>query len=96
MSLILLVQAEISESHEKYGHFASAHEGLGVLIEEVDELRAAIHENDPGAIILESVQVAATAMRLGQCLSSDSVRKRTTGDGPTRATVESVQGELFK
>lgn len=59
---------EVDDAHRRYGDFTSTHEALGVLIEEVDELRAAIHANALASIALEAMQVAAVAFRLSaQC-----------------------------
>jgi hypothetical protein len=58
------VQAEAESAHVLYSGFNSTHEALGVLVEEFDELRAAIHANDLAAISKESCQVAAVALRL--------------------------------
>jgi len=37
------VLAEVETAEARYGGFNSTHEALGVLVEEFDELRAAIH-----------------------------------------------------
>lgn len=63
-SLIEAVEAEAARAQERYGDFSSTHEALGVLSEEWDELRAAIHANDLDAVQREAVQVAAVAYRL--------------------------------
>lgn len=62
-----VLQAIVEESaraHGKYGPPTSAHESLGVLLEEFEELRAAIHLNLASAVAKEAVQVASVAYRL--------------------------------
>jgi len=58
------VLAEVETAEARYGGFNSTHEALGVIIEEFDELRAAIHANALASISHESCQVAAVALRL--------------------------------
>jgi NTP pyrophosphatase (non-canonical NTP hydrolase) len=52
---------------EKWPQFNSAHEGFGVLLEEVDELKAHVwtkqKNRDLEAMRKEAIQVAAMAMR---------------------------------
>ena len=55
---------EAGKAEERYGEFTSAHEALGVLVEEFDELRAAIHANSAMSVHGEAIQVAAVALRL--------------------------------
>lgn len=55
---------EAEKAAAKYGDFTSTHEALGVLVEEFDELRAAIHANRLPEIATEACQVAAVALRL--------------------------------
>lgn len=55
---------EADEAQSRYGDFASTHEALGVLTEEWDELRAAIHANDMAAIAREACQLSSVALRL--------------------------------
>lgn len=82
-TLAEVAQASVNEAgcaQSKYGDFASAHEALGVLIEEVDELKTAIHANKLGSVYLEAIQVAAVALRLAwHCEWSDAFKRRSTG-----------------
>lgn len=55
---------EAQAAQNKYGDFASAHEALGVLLEEVEELRDAIRANVRADAEKEAMQVAAVAYRL--------------------------------
>lgn len=70
------VTAEYVRASEKFGPFASAHEGFAVLMEEVDELWDEVKANrgyDRSAEE-EAVQVAAMAIRY---LVDVSYRERT-------------------
>lgn len=58
------LSSEIESAHAAHGEFNSTHEALGVLCEEWDELREAIHRNDAAAIAEEALQVSAVALRL--------------------------------
>jgi hypothetical protein len=78
------IRAEAATAAERYGDFTSTHEALGVLSEEWDELREAIHANDLGRIYREAVQVAAVALRLAdQCHAALMIPPRV---GTVRAT----------
>lgn len=58
------VAAEYSRALAKYGPFNSTHEGLAVLWEEFEELKAAVFTNAPiEAQREEAKQVAAMALR---------------------------------
>lgn len=59
-----MILSEAITSREQHGEFHSAHEGMGVLQEEMYELWDAVRENDVKAVILEATQVAAMALRL--------------------------------
>ena len=58
------VLREAERANTKYGDFTSTHEALGVLLEEFEELRDAVHSNGIGAIGREALQVSAVALRL--------------------------------
>lgn len=79
--ILAAIDAEAFRAAEKYGPFASVHEAIGVLVEEWDELRAAMHANDLGAIHREAIQVAAVAARLADQTSASSAafRRRSVG-----------------
>lgn len=69
-----LIAEEANGAHVKYGPFTSTHEALGVLIEEVSELREAIRGKSLDVITQEATQVAAVAARLAdQCAARDAV-----------------------
>jgi NTP pyrophosphatase (non-canonical NTP hydrolase) len=62
------IQEELEErmnhAEERYGPLASSHEGLGVALEEWDELREAIKSNRPERITHEAYDLAAVLIRL--------------------------------
>jgi NTP pyrophosphatase (non-canonical NTP hydrolase) len=63
-----LIAEEAAAAERRYGPFASAHEALGVLLEEVQELAEAVRGRSAEAVGREACQVAAVATRLaGQC-----------------------------
>ena len=64
MAILQAIEAEISRAEDMHGKFNSTHEALGVLLEEFDELKEAIHANDRTRIWRESIQVASVAYRL--------------------------------
>ena len=66
-SAIGLIIKEYAEATAASGTFHSAHEGLAVIHEEFDELKAEVwkkgRERNPDAMIKEAKQVGAMAMR---------------------------------
>ena len=58
------VCSEAHAAQQRFGDFTSAHEALGVLVEEMAELTDAIRANAPESVRTEAIQVAAVAMRL--------------------------------
>lgn len=55
---------EYNRAKEKFGGFASTHEGYAVLLEEVDELWDEIKNNgSKDRLTKESIQVAAMGLR---------------------------------
>ena len=68
----------VTTAFEKHGSqcFASAHEGYGVIAEEVAELLDAIRANDPEEIKKESMDVAVSAMWLWASEESGQVLQR--------------------
>lgn len=65
---------EAEDAQDRYGDFASTHEALGVLLEEVEELRDAIRANNADDATKEAMQVAAVAYRLYWHLATPSQR----------------------
>jgi hypothetical protein len=61
------VLEEMQSASAKFGAFTSAHEGYGVLAEEVSELLSAIRSNARESVRDEAIQVAAVALRLAEC-----------------------------
>ena len=63
-SIVEEVLAELERATGLFGEIRSAHEGYGVLLEEVDELWDAIKKNDFVNGREEAIQVAAMAIRI--------------------------------
>ena len=73
-----MVDTLMKEQDAKYGQFASAHEALGVCLEEWDELRAAIHANDLESVQKECIDLAAPLLRLAeQLFINQRLRRRS-------------------
>ena len=66
------INEEKTVAHVMYGPFTSAHEGYGVLAEEVAELLDAIHSNTDVVVQIEACQVAAVAWRLAESLTDEN------------------------
>jgi hypothetical protein len=60
----LMIQ-ELENATQKFGPFNSVHEGYAVILEELDELWAAIKDkkSNDEALLKEAIQVGAMAMR---------------------------------
>lgn len=72
------ILAHAKLSHDRYGDFTSAHEALGVAIEEMGELKQAIQANAIESIREEAIDLAAVLIRLAsQCRSNENLRKRS-------------------
>ena len=69
------ILSEAAKAQDIYGPFASAHEMLGVLEEEVDELRQHVFtrqgSRDRHAMRYEAIQVAAIALRWAAACEDD-------------------------
>lgn len=64
------VVREAARAESRFGTLRSTHEALGVLLEEFDELKDAIHRNSREDIRKEAIQVAAVALRLANACAS--------------------------
>lgn len=71
------IRDEIDRAERRYGDPISAHEGYGVLAEEVHELLVAVRANASESIRSEAIQVAAVATRLAYAMSNPSVLARS-------------------
>jgi NTP pyrophosphatase (non-canonical NTP hydrolase) len=67
-AILETVASEMVSAQRRYSDLHSTHEAWGVLAEEWDELREAIHANDRERITREAIQVAAVAARLADQL----------------------------
>lgn len=63
-SIVKEVEAELDRATNLFGPIKSAHEGYGVLLEEVDELWDVVKRNDFVNGREEAIQVAAMAIRI--------------------------------
>jgi len=63
---LMCVIREAETADRKYCGMTSTAEGLGVLVEEFDELKEAIHGNNREAVFDEAVQVSAVALRIAR------------------------------
>ena len=74
------VVAEAAKAQDLYGSFASAHEMLGVLLEEVEELKAHVYQRQGlrnlQAMRKEAIQVAAIALRWAAACECDGPELR--------------------
>lgn len=64
-----LLGTRMDRAATSYGPIASTHEALGVILEELDELLAAIRANDMLHIRDEALDLAAIAIRLAETAS---------------------------
>ena len=64
--IINKIQRELSSTRNKYPPFHSSHEGLGVILEEWDELKEAVRNNNISQQRTEAIQLAAMAIRFIQ------------------------------
>jgi hypothetical protein len=56
----------IVNAEARYGPFTSTHEAMGVISEEWDELRAAVHANALESVWHEALDIAAACIRLAR------------------------------
>jgi len=75
------VLLEAHRANARYGLPTSTHESLGVLIEEMDELREAVRGNILVAVEREAIQIAAVAIRL-----ADACHRAVASDGTDAPT----------
>jgi len=80
------VMLELTRATQKFGPFASAHEGFAVILEEVDELREAVWHGTRREQRAEAVQVAAMAIRFLMDVpeQGEGDREGEDGDGIDR------------
>ncbi len=81
-AMVSRVQSEAGKAGRRFGPFTSAHEGYGVLAEEVAELLDAIRSNCMDSVRREAVQVSAVALRIAECCSELHFTKRSGGAAP--------------
>lgn len=66
------IQKRVDRANERYGSLASTHEGLGVALEEWDELRDAVKANDFNSIYAECLDLAAVLIRMAEEISNNN------------------------
>lgn len=72
------VEGHADLAKQRYGDFASAHEALGVALEEWNELQDAIRANAIESIREEAIDLAAVLFRLAvQCRTHESFKRRS-------------------
>lgn len=72
------IQEHAEQAQARYANFASAHEALGVALEEWNELQDAIKANAIEAIREEAIDLAAVMIRLAvQCRQKGSFAVRS-------------------
>lgn len=74
-SILVEIECRVIRSEQRYGPMASTHEGLGVALEEWDELRDAVKSNDPLRIEHEALDLAAVLVRMVSDLRSNEQTK---------------------
>lgn len=63
--------ARIKRANERYGPLASSHEGLGVALEEWNELQEAVKSNIPSDIAWECLDLAAVLIRMAENITGN-------------------------
>lgn len=76
-----MLVSRIASAVDRYGHFASTHEAMGVAAEEWDELREQIRANNIVAIRNEALDLAAVMLRLAQACDEDHQSEAGTAFG---------------
>lgn len=71
MDAFEVIEARIARAEDRYGPLASTHEAMGVMLEEWDELRLAVHENALGAVAHEALDLAAICIRLARAIDGE-------------------------
>lgn len=77
IELLNKVYQQVRECREKYGSYASRHEFLGVLIEEIEELKQEIFKKEPDFDRLGSEMVDCLTVLIkgyGDIVESKNVR----------------------
>lgn len=69
------IQNLVHSANKRYGPLASTHEGLGVALEEWDELKEAVRENDHEKIRNECLDLAAVLVRIAEDISHNKQTK---------------------
>ena len=65
----------VFRANERYGHLASTHEGLGVALEEWNELCEAVKSNDLDRIESECLDLAAVLVRMAENIAKNQLTR---------------------
>lgn len=78
--LIPDIDRRIAGAQRRYGPLTSTHEGLGVALEEWNELQGAVHANDLAAVEKECLDLAAVLIRMARALHNreNTIMNRST------------------
>jgi NTP pyrophosphatase (non-canonical NTP hydrolase) len=70
--LIYEIEDRMRRANTRYGPFASTHEGLGVALEEWEELKDAIRANALASVEQECLDLAAVLVRLARMVRNSN------------------------
>jgi hypothetical protein len=70
------LEIRMRTAEQRYGDLASTHEGLGVALEEWNELQDAIRANDTEQVAVECLDLAAVLIRMACLCKASEVFKR--------------------
>ena len=76
MNHIQSIMNKANTAKQHYGHYSSPHEVLGVIEEELYELKKAIHENDWVQARKESEDIAAVCIRF----ATETTKRELSGE----------------
>lgn len=71
------IDDRINYAFERYGHFSSTHEALGVALEEWHELIEQVRQNSMAGIEMECLDLAAVLIRLVESIDRDELKERS-------------------
>lgn len=73
------IYKRVNRANDRYGSLASTHEGIGVALEEWDELRDAVKANDFNLIYDECLDLAAVLIRMAEeVINNNTTKNRST------------------
>lgn len=75
--IYLQIAQRIAAAESLYGSFSSAHEAIGVALEEWHELIGAVHRNSAVSIRDECIDLAAVLIRMAGAVDEHAFRVRS-------------------